>query len=1100
MKKQIIYFFLFSMIFTCPLILTAQKKSENKKTTKETATDDYFNSSTYSGLSFRSIGPAVTSGRIADFAVVPNHHEVYYVAAAAGGVWKTTNSGTTFDPVFDSQGSYSIGCITIDPTNANVVWVGTGENHNQRSVSYGDGVYKSEDGGKSWNNMGLKNSEHIANIVVDPSNPNTIYVAAYGPVWKEGGDRGVYKSTDGGTTWTLIKSVSPFTGCNNLVMDPRDPNVLYAAFHQRMRKVFTYIGGGTETAMYKTTDAGKTWKKLEGGLPGGDLGRMALDISPVNPDVLYVAIEARDGKGGIYRSSDRGASWEKKSGVFTAGNYYQELTCDPRNVNRIFLTDSYYKVSDDGGATVRNLGEINKHIDNHCIWIDPSNTNHLLAGCDGGVYETYDFANTWDFKANLPVTQFYKVSTDNDFPFYNVHGGTQDNFSLAGPSRTTSANGIVNSDWIVTSVGDGFETQVDQTNPNIIYAQSQYGGLVRFDKKSGEYLNIKPLEKKGEAPLRWNWDAPLFISHDSKRLYIGANVLFKSENHGEAWTQISPDLSRQSDRNKFEVMGKVQSVDEVAKNQSTDIFGQLTTVSESILDQNIIYAGTDDGLIQITTDGGKNWKKVDNIAGVPAMSYVHQVITSMHDKNTAYVCFNHHRYGDFKPYLLKTTDGGNSWKSIASNLPERGSVYSIAEDHLDPNLLFAGTEFGIYFSNDGGVHWIKLSAGLPTAAVRDIEIQRRENDLVIATFGRGFYILDDYSALRNFKRADYDKAAKILPVKDAWMFVERMPLGLKGKGHQGSSYFTTPNPEVGAIFTYYLKENIQSLKEKRQATEKAKYADSEDVFYPSMDSLFAEDNQAAPYLQFVVRDEEGSVVRYIKAPAKKGMARISWDFRYGTTAPTNQRYVPAPDQLFGSEEIGHLAVPGIYSVSLEKVVDGQVSLLDGPVKFTCKSLNQATFPAQNKAEYEDFCKNISNLRKALSAGDGILNDLKDKISNFKIALQDVPAENKSLIQEINDVNLKLVKLGFELSGDGTRASREFETSPAIDGRVSDLEGSMWAVTSAPTETFKYNYKVASDDFTQWLKSLKDMDTQVSKIENELELKKAPYTPGRWPKW
>lgn len=1100
MKKQIIYFFLFSMIFSSPLILTAQKKSENKKTTKETATDDYFNSSNYSGLSFRSIGPAVTSGRIADFAVVPNHHEVYYVASAAGGIWKTTNSGTTFDPVFDSQGSYSIGCITIDPTNANVVWVGTGENHNQRSVSYGDGVYKSEDGGKTWNNMGLKNSEHIANIVVDPSNPNTIYVAAYGPVWKEGGDRGVYKSTDGGTTWTLIKSVSPFTGCNNLVMDPRDPNVLYAAFHQRMRKVFTYIGGGTEIALFKSTDAGKTWEKLEGGLPGGDLGRIALDISPVNPDVLYVAVEARDGKGGIYRSSDRGASWDKKSGVFTAGNYYQELNCDPRNVNRIFLTDSYYKVSDDGGATVRNLGEINKHIDNHCIWIDPSNTNHLLVGSDGGVYETYDFANTWDFKANLPVTQFYKVSTDNAFPFYNVHGGTQDNFSLAGPSRTTSANGIVNSDWIVTSVGDGFESQVDQTNPDVIYAQSQYGGVVRFDKKSGEYLNIKPMEKKGEAPLRWNWDAPLFISHDSKRLYIGANVLFRSDNRGEAWTQISPDLSRQSDRNKFEVMGKVQSVDEVAKNQSTDIFGQLTTVSESSLDQNIIYAGTDDGLIQITTDGGKNWKKVDNIDGVPAMSYVHQVITSMHDKNTAYVCFNHHRYGDFKPYLLKTTDGGNSWKSIASNLPERGSVYSIAEDHIDPNLLFAGTEFGIYFSNDGGGHWVKLSAGLPTAAVRDIEIQRRENDLVIATFGRGFYILDDYSALRNFKRADYDKAAEILPIKDAWMFVERMPLGLKGKGHQGSSYFTTPNPEVGAVFTYYLKEGVKTLKEKRQANEKAKYAESEEVFYPQMDSLFAEDNQATPYLRFVVRDEVGSVVRYIKAPAKKGLARITWDFRYGTTAPSNQRYVPAPDQLFGSEEIGHLAVPGIYSVSLEKVEDGLVSLLDGPVKFTCKSLNQATFPALNKAEYEDFCKNISNLRKAVSAGDGILNDLKDKVSNFKIVLQDMPAENKSLVQQIHDVDLQLVKLGFELSGDGTRASREFETSPAIEGRVSDLEGSMWAVTSAPTETFKYSYKIASDDFTQWIKSLKDMDTQISKIETELELKKAPYTPGRWPKW
>jgi photosystem II stability/assembly factor-like uncharacterized protein len=666
---------------------------------KNTVTPSGFTSETFSGLKLRAIGPAVTSGRISDFAVNPTNMSEYYVATSSGGVWKTTNKGVTYNPIFDSQGSYSIGCVTLDPSNSSVVWVGSGENNNQRAVSYGDGVYKSEDAGKSWKNMGLKNSEHISEIVVHPTNPNIVFVGAYGPVWSEGGERGVYKSIDGGTTWALVKSVSAYTGCNDLVMDPRNPDVLYAAFHQRMRKVFTYIGGGPESAIYKTTDGGTTWKKLEGGLPDGDKGRIGLAISSVNPDVLYTVVEANGDKGGIYRSVDKGASWEKRSSFSTSGNYYQEVTCDPVDVNKIYITDTYYKVSTDGGKTVSNLGELNKHIDNHCIWIDPNNGDHLLVGCDGGIYESWDFAKTWDFKSNLSVTQFYKVSTDNASPFYGVHGGTQDNLSLGGPSRTTSANGITNADWYITSLGDGFETQVDQSNSDIIYAQSQYGGLNRFDRKSGEYLPIKPIEKEGEEAYRWNWDAPLLISqHSNTRLYFGANKLFRTDDRGDSWTVISPDLSRQIDRNKLEVMGKIWSVDAISKNGSTDIFGQLTSVAESKQDQNQIWVGTDDGLIHLTTDGGKNWTKFDNLPGVPAMSYVHQIVSSLHNKNTAYVCFNHHRYGDFKPYVLKTTDAGKTWKSISSNLPVRGSVYSIAEDHVDPNLLFVGTEFGLFFS------------------------------------------------------------------------------------------------------------------------------------------------------------------------------------------------------------------------------------------------------------------------------------------------------------------------------------------------------------------------------------------------------------------
>ncbi|MDZ4683189.1 MAG: glycosyl hydrolase [Saprospiraceae bacterium] len=1103
MRKTLTLALLVLLVAVSPALAQKKKTEASAKpgTPKKEEKKDPFNSGTFSGLSFRSIGSAVTSGRISDFAVNPDNTAEYYVASASGGVWKTTNHGTTFSPIFDGQGSYSIGVVKLDPSNPGTVWVGTGENNNQRSVAYGDGVYRSDDGGKSWKNTGLKNSEHISGILVDPTNSNTIWVGAYGPVWKEGGERGVYKSTDGGATWTCVKSVSDYTGCNDLIMDPRNPNVLYAAFHQRMRKVFTYIGGGPESAVYKTTDGGATWKKLEGGLPGGDVGRIAIGISPVNPDVLFAVAEAPDGKGGIYRSADRGASWQKQSGFFTSGNYYQEVTCDPKNVNRIFITDTYYQVSDDGGKTVRNLGELNKHIDNHCIWIDPANTDHLLVGCDGGIYETWDFAKSWDFKSNLPVTQFYKVSTDNASPFYHVHGGTQDNFSLAGPSRTNSGNGIVNSDWYVTSTGDGFETQVDQSNPDLIYAQAQYGYLSRFDRKSGEALDIKPTEGEGEAAYRWNWDAPLLISqHSNTRLYFGANKLFRTDDRGNSWKVISPDLTRQIDRNKLEVMGKVWSVDAISKNGSTDIYGQLTTIAESKLNPDLLWVGTDDGLIQVSNNGGQSWTKIDNIPGAPAQSYVHQIIASLHDQNVAYACFNHHRYGDFKPYLFKTSDGGKTWKAIQTNLPERGSIYTIAEDHVDANLLFVGTEFGAFFSNDGGGNWLQLKAGLPTIAVRDLEIQRRENDLVLGTFGRGFYILDDYTPLRNLQKTDLEKEAILFPVKDAQMFVEAFPLGVRDKGHLGSNYFSVPNPKIGAVFSYYLKEDIQTIKDKRREAEKAKAAKGEKVYYPSIDSLRLEDNQPDPYLLFTVTDAAGNVVRHLKTAAKKGLQRIVWDFRYGTPAPAHQRYVPPADQLFGGAELGYMVMPGRYSVTLHKFEDGALSQVAGPVSFECKPLNLGVLPPADKKDYDEFCRKVADLRRAVSGANDIRNNMNSRIGHIKTAIQDMPAPAAEFTKRAYDLERQLNTVGIKLNGDATLSRREFETPPSINGRVGQVEGAIFGGTAAPTETHRESYRIASKEFGPVLNDLKTIFADLQKLEEDLEMKDAPYTPGRWPKW
>lgn len=1088
--------FLIIILFSA-LSLFAQKKILTVPASAETK--DVFNSALLNGLKFRSVGPAITSGRVADIAVNPNNSSEYFVAAAAGGVWKTKNAGITYEPVFDGEGSFSIGCLAIDPSNTNIVWVGSGENNNQRVVGYGDGIYKTEDGGKSWKNMGLKNSEHIGRIAIDPTNSDIVYVAAYGPVWNSGGDRGIYKTTDGGKTWKQVLNVSEHTGFNEVMVDPRHPNIVYSAAHQRQRKVFTYIGGGPETALYKSTDGGATWNKMMNGLPNGDLGRIGLNYSPVNPDVLYCVVEATEGKGGVFKSTDRGASWEKQSNYSTSGNYYQKIYCDPKDINKVFVINVYFGVSKDGGKTFSILGEKSKHIDNHVIWINPKNTNHYLVGCDGGVYESFDAGANWDFKANLPITQFYKAATDNAFPFYHIHGGTQDNFSLGGPSRTLSANGIMNSDWYFTSLGDGYESQIDQSNPDIVYAQAQYGALTRYDKKSGEYLFIQPQEPEGEA-YRWNWDAPLVISkYDNKRLYHAANKVFKTEDRGSTWKVISPDLTRQIDRNKLPVMGKVWSMDALAKNASTDIYGNITTLAESKFDENNLYVGTDDGLIHVTNDGGNNWTKVDNIPGVPERTYVNHIITSYHDKNVAYVTFNHHRYGDFHPYVYKTSDAGKTWKAITNNLPERGTSYTIAEDHVNKDLLFVGTEFGLFVTIDGGNKWVQMKAGLPTISIKDLEIQKRENDLILATFGRGFYVLDDYTVLRNLKREDLDKAAVIFPVKDALMFMPSLPLGVRGKGFQGESFFTTPNPPIGAVFTYYLKDDIKTIKEKRRANEEEKIKKGEAVSYPPVDSMRLEDEQPAPHLLFTVTDENGNTIRRMKAPAKKGMNRIVWDFRTSAFGPVD--FTPFDESFaFSSPDQGYFALPGNYKVSLSKFEDGVYTEIVSPQSFKAVALNAATLPATDKKALDEFSKKMAELSRVAAAADLYRSELVNKIRYIKQALIETPKQSLDVSKAISDIEKKLNAINRKLNGDATLARREFETTPSIGGRIGYVIGSLWNTTAAPTQTQINSYTLAAKQFTPVYNELKAVGEEIKRLEEMLEKNGAPYTPGRLPYW
>lgn len=1095
-------YLLFLLMLSVGLSYGQRKNKKNKQeaTSTETKTDDTFTSGTFSGFSFRSVGPAITSGRISDFAVNPDNFSEYYVATSSGGVWKTINHGVTYEPIFDKQGSYSIGCITLDPNNPHTVWVGTGENNGQRSVGYGDGVYKSMDGGKSWKHMGLKESEHIGNIVVDPRNSNVVFVASHGPLWSDGGDRGLFKSTDGGETWTNVLEISKYTGVNEVHIDPRNPDVMYASTWQRRRHVWTFLGGGPESGIYKSTDGGETWHKSQKGLPEGDLGRIGMAVSPVNPDVIYAIAEAEGKKGGFFRSTNRGASWEKRSGFTTSGNYYQEIICDPFDIDRIYAMDTWAQVTDDAGKTFNMLGERHKHVDNHAIWINPNDANHYLVGCDGGIYESYDRAKTWHFKPNLPVTQFYKVAVGQEKPFYNIYGGTQDNFSLGGPSRTTNAAGIVNEDWFITNGGDGFESQADPVEPNIVYAQAQYGWLVRYDKKSGETINIQPQPGKDEPGLRWNWDAPLLISpHNHTRLYFAANKLFKSEDRGNTWTAISPDLTRQLDRNTFPIMDKVWSMDAVAKNRSTSIYGNIVAFDESPKKEGLLYVGTDDGLIQVSENTGGSWRKIESFPGVPERTYVNMLLSSQYEENTVYAAFNNHKNGDFKPYLLKSTDRGQSWTSIAANLPERGSVYAIAEDHIDPNLLFVGTEFGCFFSRDGGQNWIQLKAGLPTVAVRDIAIHKGENDLVLATFGRGFYVLDNYSPLRNVTEEVMEKEAHIFAIEDGLMFLPSMPLGLRGKSFQGESYFTTDNPPIAATFTYYLKESLKTKKELRQEKEKELIKADKALSYPSFEEMRAEDEEEKPFLLFTVTDQEGEVITRLRTSAKEGIKRLHWDFRYPTTTPVSLKR-GGFDNPFSSPDQGHLVLPGSYQVAMGKVVAGEYTELVGPQSFKVVPLNNTTLPAKDREALVAFQNKVQELRRGIRGAGSMRGELVNKVKHIKKAIEQTPAAPISLMSEAKSLEQQLSDIQVKLSGNNSISNRQFETAPSISGRVESIVYGLFGSTAAPTQTQKDAYEIAAEEFEPVMEELKAAVKSLQVLEGKLEQFGAPYTPGRIPTW
>lgn len=1076
------------------LSLSVQSLYAQKKKALEKA--DTLKSSSFSGLKFRSIGPAFCSGRIADFAVNPQKPNEYFVAVASGHIWKTNNAGTTWQPVFDNYGSYSIACVVIDPSNNNVVWAGTGENNHQRALGYGDGVYKSTDGGKSWKNMGLKNSRQIGMIAIDPKNSNVVYVAAEGSVWGPGGERGLYKTTDGGKTWNKVLNISENTGVNNVIIDPRDSNVIYATSEQRRRHVNIKIGGGPETAVYKSTDAGANWDKLISGLPGEEMGGIGLAISPANPDYLYAIIEAAGDASGFYRTTNRGASWTKMSDHTAQGQYYNEIYCDPKNTEVIYSMETVSKVTRDGGKTWQNLGLKARHVDDHAFWIDPNNTEHFLIGGDGGIYESWDGGAEYDFKENLPVTQFYRVNVDNSEPFYYVYGGTQDNNSMGGPSRNTSSFGVTNDEWFVTNGGDGFWTAVDPTNPNIVYAEAQYGNMVRYDRKSGEAIDIRPEPAKGEETYKWNWNAPLVLSkHNPHRLYAAANKVFRSDDRGDTWEVISGDLTTGTDRNTWKVMDKYWSADAVAKDVSTSLFGTIVSFAESYIKDNFLYIGTDDGLIQVTEDG-KNWRKISGFPGVPEYTYVSDILADRFNENTVYASFDNILRDDFKSYVLKSTDKGKTWTSISGNLPANGTVHTLAQDHVNPDLLFAGTEFGVFFTIDGGKIWTQLKSGIPTVCIKDMVIQERENDLVVATFGRGFYILEDYTPLRAYHKEIVDKQGHIFPVKDALMFIET-----GGRYGQGSTYFAAKNPEFGATFTYYLKESPKTLKEIRREKEKELFKKGEPIPQPKVEQLRAEENEIPPYLIFDITDENGKQVRRLYAKPSEGMSRKVWDLRYTGTQPVSK----ASDKFdpFKEGSSGVLAMPGKYNVTLSLYAGGETKVLDGPVTFTAKVLNNVTLPAQDRAALVAFHKEVSDVARKVQGAETYAEELSERLTAMLQAVHQTPSASPTLEGELLNVRREADELLFTLHGTEPKASRE-ELPPAqvpLMERLNHIIWSHWSSSSAPTATQKRSLTILQEEFPAIINKLRELgEVKLKDLESQMEQAGVPYTPGRLPVW
>lgn len=973
-------------------------------------------------LEWRSIGPANMGGRTADVEGVPGDPNTVFVASASGGLWKTVNGGISWKPIFERQGTISLGDIALAPSNPDVVWAGTGESNTRNSVSFGDGVYKSTDGGKTWQHMGLRDTERISAIVIHPQNPDVVYVGALGHAFGANEDRGVFMTTDGGRTWTKTLYIDKEHGVSDLDMDPTNPNILYAGMWSFERKAWTHRSGSEKGGVFKSIDGGRTWNKLSNGLPKL-IGRIGVRVAPSNANVVYAIVEAKEGT--LYRSDDRGETFRqvsKETRIVSRGFYYTTVRVDPTNENKVYAVASTLFVSIDGGKTFRSITG-RTHIDYHALWIDPKNPKRMWQGQDGGVAVSYDAGESWEYVNNIPLGQFYQIHADNRLPFYNVMGGLQDNGAWTGPSRTREPAGIMNDDWRMISFGDGFYVLNSPDDPDVYISESQGGNILRTDFRTREQQEVNPWGRgSGDGPalgekFRFNWNAPIVQSpHNGNTIYLAGNVVFKSTDFGRTWEQISPDLTTNDPEKQKDAGGPIAFENSTAEYHTT-----ITAIAESPVQKGLIWVGTDDGNLQVTTDAGKNWANViKNLPGLAANSGVSHVEPSRTNAQLVYAAFDRHMLDDFRPYVFKTMDGGKSWSNITGNLPAKAYVQVVREDPKNPNLLYVGTELGLFASYTGGNDWIRLGLkNLPFVAVHDIKIHPRENDLILATHGRSVWILDDAAPIQQMNSELLSREAHLFPVRPALRFTSRFTrYGI------GDKVFAGPNPSYGALITYYLKEK------------------------PDDKTTF----------KVEIFDQTGKLVQALNRPAKeKGLNRVAWNLRFGGAEV--RQPPPEEETATGGPPRGPQALPGSYIVTLtlgEKKIEERVEVRLDPTVNT---------PIADLQAQLDLTIKLRDMQSSANTALRFLDSIKDQLKHTQTTMKNL---NKEPDKEMTKALEEYVKKIDELQDKLARRSEGLGLGgkSRVSDRVGDLFFSIDATNAAPTPYQRKYFEEVEPEFRE----------------------------------
>jgi len=958
-------------------------------------------------LTFRNIGPSVAGGRIHDIEVLPNDPATVFIASASGGIWKSTNKGTTWKPVFDDQAVSTFGDMAISLSNPDVIYAGSGEQQNRQSTSWGNGIYKSVNQGETWRSIGLEKTYHIARVIIHPENPNIVFVAALGNLWNSSKERGVYQTTNGGKNWKKVLYIDDMTGVVDMAMDKNNPNILYAATYQRMRKAWGFNGGGPGSGIYKTTDGGKTWNELTGGLPPGEKGRIGLAASKTRSNIIYATIEHADSSG-FYRSGNGGRTWKRVNKLNPRPMYYSHIFVDPNNDDIVYMLATEFYRTKDAGKTfyqmpTRPTYDVGVHSDHHTLWINPNNSNHFFLAGDAGLHESWDGGVAYNRLNNIPIGQFYGIGADMEVP-YNIYGGMQDNHSWMGPSATRHWLGILADDWKQVGFGDGMYQQPDPES-FMLYNASQNGNIIRVDRKTGNMQGLKPFPSDSNEKYRFDWVTPLAISkHSSKKVFLGGNRLFISDNSGDSWERTK-DLSTSTNRDSLTIMGVLGADIKLSKNDGTSSYGEIISISESPLWHRIIWIGTDDGNIQVSKDGGKKWEEVSgNITGVPTSSYVSRVLSSIRNRGSAYVTFDRHREGDWRPYVYRTEDYGKTWVPLTRGLPS-GSVNVIAEHPDNPDVLFLGTEHAVYLSVNAGSDWTKFKSNLPTTLYDDLLIHPREKDLVLGTHGRSFWVLDDTSPLAEWSTV-YNKPVHVFSVRAATLFHY-----WKDTSYRAQEEWAGENPPYGAIISYLVNSDVDSV-------------------------------------TITVKRRKNQIIRTYRQPVVKGsIQRLAWDLKYpppssqqneskteGLQKPKPEDILPKPAHPLDPQ--GPSVSPGLYSVTIAagNETSTQPIRVNPDPKLNLKVgdyRQQEKFLVKLMVIYENAYAMNENLKIKIKELEEILDKDDEKLINVK-----------DQQKQVNTIRTGATRLASELKGGGVRQGSFFPPTKTHLDRLLRLQA-LW---------------------------------------------------------